>query len=696
MLGFSLLSGMPWPIWPESSPPSIINAAALREGVALSGSLEILEDPSGQLDLRGAMAAAEQHWNQPKGDVLPLGYSTSAWWLRARLANPTDRPIQRILEVGWPLVSRIDAHLLLDGYPIASLATGDQLPFATRPLAARTFAIPLTIPPGKSVTVAVRLAMACGTFEAVPLRLWERTAFADAQQRENLIFGIYFGAILVLLLHSGLRFAASRDRNLLYYALYLACFACWYAGSRGLGYQYLWRDATWLNQQSHLLLPALQQGFATRFVTGFLETRRRQPKLHPWLLGLTALMILPIGAAIACQAGFQAPVAAASHIYTSLSGLLTLLYLVSGGIAMARGDRPAGHFVLAWCCLLLGVAAERMAEHPEMVPGGEPLLENGLTLGSGLAFLLLTLALGDRANRLRAEQLATEQAAHRLLADYSAELEARVEERTQALRAAVQQTSAALATERRIFAERQTFLASVTHELRTPLTVIDTIAQNLELEAGNTEPETRQRYGQILEATARLSNLLTQYLDESQLAASRAVTGMSYCNPRHLLGAAIEAAQPLARGHRFHIEAEGLPERFLCHADTLNLALMTLTDNAVKYTPPGSAIVLRGGRLGRRASDDIWIEVCDQGPGLDDEECRLIFQPYYRGESASKQPGQGLGLLLARRVIEQQGGSLTVISRPGEGCIFRIRLPGTTTPGRLGTPISSPEPVHDE
>lgn len=264
------------------------------------------------------------------------------------------------------------------------------------------------------------------------------------------------------------------------------------------------------------------------------------------------------------------------------------------------------------------------------------------------------------------------------------------------MRAAVQQTSAALATERRIFAERQTFLASVTHELRTPLTVIDTIAQNLELEAGNTEPETRQRYGQILEATARLSNLLTQYLDESQLAASRAVAGMSYCNPRHLLGAAIEAAQPLARGHRFHIEAEGLPERFLCHADTLNLALMTLTDNAVKYTPPGSAIVLRGGRLGRRASDDIWIEVCDQGPGLDDEECRLIFQPYYRGESASKQPGQGLGLLLARRVIEQQGGSLTVISRPGEGCIFRIRLPGTTTPGRLGTPISSPEPVHDE
>jgi signal transduction histidine kinase len=98
---------------------------------------------------------------------------------------------------------------------------------------------------------------------------------------------------------------------------------------------------------------------------------------------------------------------------------------------------------------------------------------------------------------------------------------------------------------------------------------------------------------------------------------------------------------------------------------------LNLTDNAMKYTPPGTRVVLRGGR----DSSGLWLAVEDEGPGLSSMELERVFKPHNRGPDTVGRPGQGMGLPLARRLIERQGGTLTATSAPGQGCCFRIWLP---------------------
>ena len=357
--------------------------------------------------------------------------------------------------------------------------------------------------------------------------------------------------------------------------------------------------------------------------------------------------------------------------YVLLTCLLALLYLAAGVRALWLGFREARYFVLAWSCLVLGMLIYALTAFPGMLPR-TLLTENSLNLGSLLECLLLALALGDRYRRMRDDQLALEQQTRLAQAAYSRQLEQQVETRTRELRATVAQLHAALQTEQRAQAEQRTFLATVAHELRTPLTVIDVIAQNLELDSLEADDQTRQRYERILQATGRLSNVLRNYLDEEHITSIlHDAIQLADCDLRQLLAEVAEASRVLANGQGPQVEDAGLPARWRCDPELTRLALLNLADNAMKYTPPGARVVLRGGR----DAMGLWLAVEDEGPGMSPEELERVFKPHCRGANTAGQPGQGMGLPLARRLIERQGGTLTATSAPGQGCRFHIWLP---------------------
>ena len=105
--------------------------------------------------------------------------------------------------------------------------------------------------------------------------------------------------------------------------------------------------------------------------------------------------------------------------------------------------------------------------------------------------------------------------------------------------------------------------------------------------------------------------------------------------------------------------------------DALRQLLLILIDNAVKYTPaPGSV------RLGvRRSGDDAVIEVADTGIGIAPEDQQRIFERFYRADPARSGNGAGLGLAIARWLVDAQGGRIEVESAPGRGSVFRVLLP---------------------
>jgi signal transduction histidine kinase len=105
----------------------------------------------------------------------------------------------------------------------------------------------------------------------------------------------------------------------------------------------------------------------------------------------------------------------------------------------------------------------------------------------------------------------------------------------------------------------------------------------------------------------------------------------------------------------------------------LRLALMNLTQNAIRYSPAGRTIILRGLTVDNRAA----IEVADQGPGIAPEHRQKIFQRFYRVDDARSRAegGVGLGLAIVKWAVERMGGTVELQSEVGRGSIFRVRLP---------------------
>jgi signal transduction histidine kinase len=277
-------------------------------------------------------------------------------------------------------------------------------------------------------------------------------------------------------------------------------------------------------------------------------------------------------------------------------------------------------------------------------------------------------ALREAADAAQARALALSQRNAR-------ELEARVAERTADIAAAMRQVEGSLALERSLRARQREFFATVSHELRTPLAVIDTSAQNLALAQPPLPEAAHGRVDKILAAAQRLAALLDRQLRDEPGTDEAPAAHPRTCAVADLLREATASARLLGDDHRLQIDAPADGESFECDPELTRLALANLVENAVKYTPAGTTVKVRARREGQRATDALLIEVVDDGPGIPPSaRPRLFFAPW-RGEAAAGVAGTGLGLMLAQRMVQAQGGTLELLDRDGGGTVARIRLP---------------------
>ena len=218
--------------------------------------------------------------------------------------------------------------------------------------------------------------------------------------------------------------------------------------------------------------------------------------------------------------------------------------------------------------------------------------------------------------------------------------------------------------------EQQRFVAMLSHEFRTPLATIDGAVQRLEMKPGTADAATRKRYRNIQTAVDRLIALLDEYLSPERMDSIGRKRHANALDPAALLQAAAAKAQ--SPGHPIRVQAGTLPATVRCDPEGMRLALDVLIDNACKYSPSGCAIEL----VGRPAKEGgIELLVCDDGPGVLEEESAHLFDKFFRGRGVGQQTGSGLGLYMARSVVEVHGGTLTVCNRAQGGAQFRIWLP---------------------
>jgi two-component system OmpR family sensor kinase len=146
--------------------------------------------------------------------------------------------------------------------------------------------------------------------------------------------------------------------------------------------------------------------------------------------------------------------------------------------------------------------------------------------------------------------------------------------------------------------------------------------------------------------------------------------------PRLLLEEVV--AQARVAGRKVTLLADELPAQLRGEPAGLRLALKILLENAVRYTPAASSLAV----LGRRQGKGVELALRDTGLGVPPADLPRIFDKGYRGSNAAGLPGSGLGLYMARSVVEVHGGTLEHVAPPEGGAEFRLWLPVQDAPGK--------------
>jgi two-component system sensor histidine kinase GlrK len=236
------------------------------------------------------------------------------------------------------------------------------------------------------------------------------------------------------------------------------------------------------------------------------------------------------------------------------------------------------------------------------------------------------------------------------------------------------------------------FIAHISHELRTPLTGIqEGTALLLEQIPGPLTVTQQQILGVVRNHSTRLAHLITSILDLSKMEADMLEYVRVQSNLTVLLEQGVEAVQLMAQKKRLHIEVlctSPLPDLCL-DAGRMQQVLDNLLSNAVKFTPEGGTIRIVAGvqEVGQR-----WVEirVSDTGKGIPAEDVTRIFDKFYQSSfhPQERQQGTGLGLTIARHIVEAHGGQIWAESRMGEGATFVVRLP--VSHGETNLMLASP------
>jgi signal transduction histidine kinase/CheY-like chemotaxis protein len=593
--------------------------------------------PAAQAPAAAAVLPHPEQWPwQAAGPGVPnRGLTRDACWFRLRVANADNPACDWFLVIDQSLLQLVDVYLLdAQGRVQHSYFVGSDRPFGVRPYPAQSFAFPLRLEPGSSpVDVLMRIQT---TSLQLPLKLMEARRFADEALVGNLIQGLFFGSMLIMILYNLFLYFSIREPAYLLYVCWSLVVTLIQADLHGLGIHFLWPEATYV-------MPLLLPGgviFGSLFTLNFLSLRQRWPRAALVLRAHVLLGLLALGFALVADQFYSLNVS----VPLFLSMDLGIFFIAV--CRTLRGDADARIFSMAWLCFILGAAALAL-DKLNLLPHNL-FTANLAQLGSFIEVALLSLALADRIKRLKTSTA-------------SAELEA-------------------IAANTRSKASSE-FLATMSHEIRTPMNGVlglTDLLRHTPLDA-----QQLQYVDTIYRSSNTLLAIINDILDYSRIEAGQLRLESINTPVEQLLDECVSLFAARANEKGLHlltfVEPE-VPAVIASDPARLKQILNNLLSNAIKFTERGEVRLLvrcKSGLDDGRLLLEFVVE--DSGIGLSAEERLRLFRAFSQADSSTtrRYGGSGLGLSICRSLCELMGGAISVDSSPGVGSRFWFQVPAS-------------------
>ena len=628
--------------------------------IDLSPHLNILADPDSQFSIEQITAAPLSDWRQNQQHTFSAGFSESVYWLRLDFENSGNQNTNWILEVPYPLLDEISFYYKKAG-KIETIKTGDQLLFSERPLMHRHFVFPIQLDTQSKQSVYFRIASR-DTLQ-FPIRLWKPSNYQRHNHNVQLLYGLFFGALMVLIGMNTMALISLRDKNFLYYVAAIFFYAISQANLTGFTFEYLLSNFPSINKWMRPITVSLTLFFVSQFARDYLDTQKRAPLFYSllnaisWVSIFSILMciILPFSSAIKMV------------LANAVLGMLTLLAtcIVCTPLKFA----PARYFLFAWLGLIIGVCINILRAFGSLP--SNLITEHSIEFGAMIVAIFLSYGLTSRVNEEKKLKLFAQREALRneRLARQEHERATQIQLSAQKKEFEAQQHIIAAQSESRA---KSDFLATMSHEIRTPMNGVLGLTELL-LET-KLDPKQEDYLKTIHRSGESLLGILNDILDFSKVESKSIelenveFSIESVVDDVISIFANIVSEKKLSINFVLHHET---PRNIIGDPTRLRQVLLNLVSNSIKFTDHGE-IVIRA----YWEAPFLKFEVQDTGIGIAKEHQGKLFELFSQADQSTtrRYGGTGLGLAICRGLTELMGGGISVTSRVGHGSTFSFTI----------------------
>lgn len=650
----------------ERSPsPGSVSGSGIRltdgmEKVSLNSGMHVLSDPGGSLTYAQVQASPAKEQFVSASGRTAFGLDGNTYWIRATITNgaSTDRWVLRLSN---PIVDTV--ALYADGQRLRT----DEISGAVERLADHYWAYQLVLPVDRPVTLYLR-ATTEGSM-ILPIELMSSSAYYDKLRTEYMLFGLYYGFVLLMAAYIFSMYIFMRSIAYLYYSLYIVFFALSQLFWNGLPQEMLGEQSGIIRlllrifdsyEGIFLFFFILCLWFVQFFLEKVLQLNVYAPQLRYAAQVLQWVSPIVVLALLFHWPGF-------STIAIWFEFVVFLFMITAIFVSVFRGNIAARYVVLG-VIAIIGFAAPSVMYTFSLV-NYNILTHYGYQLGSIAEFIVLASALSYQTRQIERDKdnaqqqmIANQEKLVRTLERWNEELEHTVAERTEKL----------VQSRRR----RNELLQNISHDVRSPLTVVQggirAMMLGIQVHPGEQNKHLENLYGKVLYITRFIDDLFKLSLDEQEEASP--YEAAEELHMKQWIEKEFVFLEEFIRIAGLHCETEIRGETdpiMTIDPHGIRRVLSNLVHNACKYSPANTRVRLEA----TIASDGVRISVEDEGQGIGAKDLSGIFDRVNRGSQTDPSTGSGLGLAIAKEIVEHHGGTITVASEIGKGSRFVVRLP---------------------
>jgi len=371
------------------------NIRSELKGESIAPYIWYLEDTTDSLEIQDVIKPENsKKFTKNQSDSLSFGFKSHPFWFKFSVDNSNSFPLSWVLEIGYPMLDQIELFILKEDGTYEVKTEGDERPFHERNVKYRNFLFELTEKPYSKNTYYIRITTTSSL--SFPILAWSPTNLTEKINTEQTLLGMSYGIIFIMIFYNLFILFSTGDRSYLYYILFVLFYGSFLTTLNGVAFEYLWPNQVWWANQCLPFFICSASLFGLLFGRNFLNLKIFSPKFSIWMQLL--MLVAIVGSIISLTLKYSIGI----KIATALAGITVLTLFIAGGIGMYHRYKPARFYLIAWFALILGIGAYSLKAFG-LLPNNF-FTHWGVQIGAVMEMFLLSLALGDKINTLKAEK----------------------------------------------------------------------------------------------------------------------------------------------------------------------------------------------------------------------------------------------------------------------------------------------------